>query len=101
MVFAESAVEPQVAATTIAPLLLVLIFLLIFAAVILGIIFWIFMLVDAAKREFQNPNDKVVWILVIALVGIIGAAIYYFVIKRKSNCCSQESKPAKQGSKRR
>lgn len=49
---------------------------------ILAMIFWIFMIVDAAKRTFKNENDKIVWILVIVLTGIVGALIYYFVVKR-------------------
>lgn len=38
------------------------------------------MLVDAASRKFHSDSDKIVWILVIVLVGIVGALIYYFVI---------------------
>lgn len=52
-----------------------------FAIAILTTIFWIFMLIDAAKRKFKNENEKVVWILVLALTGILGAVIYYFAIK--------------------
>ena len=48
---------------------------------ILSFIFWIWMLVDCAKREFK---DKLVWIIVIVITQIIGALIYYFVIKRKN-----------------
>ncbi|MEM7626294.1 MAG: PLDc N-terminal domain-containing protein [Planctomycetota bacterium] len=40
---------------------------------------WVWMLVDCARREFDGPNDKVVWILVIVLVGALGALIYFFV----------------------
>ena len=43
--------------------------------------FWIWMIVDCAKRKFKGDSDKVVWILVIVLLGIIGAAIYYFAVK--------------------
>jgi prolipoprotein diacylglyceryltransferase len=49
---------------------------------IIGFIFWIFMIVDVAKRNFKNENDKILWILVVILAGIIGALIYYFVIKK-------------------
>ena len=49
---------------------------------ILGFIFWIFMIIDVAKRDFKQENDKIIWILVVILAGIIGALIYYFVIKR-------------------
>ena len=43
-------------------------------------VFWILMLIHAASKPI---NDKVVWVLVIALTGIIGAIIYYFVVKRE------------------
>jgi len=56
--------------------------LTLMALSILALIFWIFMIVDAAKRDFKKENDKVLWILVVVLAGIIGAAIYYFVIKK-------------------
>jgi len=62
-------------------LLFIPIFLMFFVVMILLLIFWIFMIVDVAKRKFPNENDKIVWILVIVLAGWIGAIIYYFVIK--------------------
>ena len=64
----------------------VLFFIILWAtmmiAAVLLIIFWIFMIVDVAKRDFKQPNDKTVWILVVVLAGWIGATIYYFVIKK-------------------
>ena len=45
--------------------------------------FWIWMIIDCIKRSFKKDVDKVVWILVIVILGAIGAAIYYFIIKRK------------------
>ena len=47
-------------------------------------IFWILMLIDCATGEFKNKNDKIVWILVIILLHIIGAAVYYFVVKKSA-----------------
>jgi O-antigen/teichoic acid export membrane protein len=44
---------------------------------------WIIMLVDSITRKFKNDTDKVVWILVIVLTGILGALIYYFVVYKK------------------
>lgn len=52
----------------------------IFVLAIASFVFWIMMLVDAAKHKTDN---QVVWILVICLTGIIGALIYYFVVKRE------------------
>jgi len=46
---------------------------------ILAFVFWILMLIDAIRRPIAN---KVVWILVLVFTGIIGALIYYFVIRR-------------------
>lgn len=50
---------------------------------ILGFLFWLWMLIDCAKRDFPKANDKIVWILIIIFIQIIGAIIYYFVFKRK------------------
>lgn len=41
--------------------------------------FWIWMLVDCATKEPSTGNEKIVWILVIALTGWIGALIYFLV----------------------
>ncbi len=62
---------------------------LVMVIVLIGImiaafVFWIWMLVDCAKRKFRKENEKVVWILIIVLVGLIGSIIYYFVVKRKA-----------------
>lgn len=55
-------------------------FLVIFALVICSTVFWIMMIVHAAKHEVEN---KAMWIILIVFTGIIGALIYYFVVKRK------------------
>lgn len=39
---------------------------------------WIWMIIDCAKNEKTDGNEKVVWILVIVLAGWIGALIYLF-----------------------
>ena len=58
-------------------------FLPLFLIGVLFFIFWIIMIVDAAKRKFAESNDKIVWILVLVLVGWIGALVYYFVVYRR------------------
>lgn len=59
------------------------IFMAIMVVAVLVSIFWIWMIVDCATRDnFKADNDKVIWILVLVFAGIIGAIIYYFVIKR-------------------
>jgi len=42
-------------------------------------IFWIIEIVDVARREFRDPNGKLLWLLVVILTGGLGALIYYFV----------------------
>lgn len=63
---------------------MIILFLASFALFVLAFIFWIFMIVDCAKRKFKNETDKVVWILVIVLLSWLGALIYYFVVKREN-----------------
>lgn len=60
-----------------------------FGLIVAGLVFWIYMLIDVAKREFPKPDDKTAWILIVALMGIIGSAIYYFVVKRPAERLSQ------------
>jgi uncharacterized membrane protein YsdA (DUF1294 family) len=43
--------------------------------------FWIWMLVDAAGRNFKNKTEKIVWLLVIVFGGWVGALIYYIVVR--------------------
>jgi hypothetical protein len=60
--------------------------LLYVGAIILGIllsVFWIIEIIDVARREFVDPNMKVVWLLVVILVHTLGAIIYYFVGKKQ------------------
>ena len=64
-------------------LLIVLLWLAIIVIGILAFIFWILMLIDCAKRNFKKDNDKIIWVLIIIFTGIIGAIIYYFVIKKR------------------
>tara|TARA_Y100000310_G_scaffold155372_1_gene154838 strand:- start:487 stop:738 length:252 start_codon:yes stop_codon:yes gene_type:complete len=76
---------PIAAAGTAAGAFVFFFFLLwfaLFVAGILGFIFWIFMLVNVIKRNFKKENDKIMWILIVVLTGILGALIYYFMIKR-------------------
>ncbi len=55
-------------------------FLLIAALGIWATVFWIMMIVHAAKHDVEN---KAMWIILMVFTGIVGALIYYFVVKRK------------------
>ncbi len=43
---------------------------------ILALAFWIWVLVDCISNEPAEGNDRLVWVIVIALAGAIGAVIY-------------------------
>jgi hypothetical protein len=48
---------------------------------LLATVFWVWMLIDALLHE-PTTNEKILWVLVIALLNLLGAIIYYFVRKR-------------------
>jgi len=56
------------------------IILVVLVLVILATIFWIMMIVHAARHSIDN---KGAWIFVMIFTGIVGALIYYFMVKRK------------------
>lgn len=61
------------------PLLLISHFLLI----LIASAFWIWMIIDVAIRKFPTESEKVIWILIIVLVSILGAIIYFYVHGKK------------------
>ena len=56
-------------------------FAFLFMVALVTSVFWIWMIVDCARRKFKTDNDKLIWIIILALLGWLGAIIYYFVIK--------------------
>jgi hypothetical protein len=48
-----------------------------------SVVVWIVALVDVVKREFKEPNDKLIWVLVVCLTQFIGALIYLAVGRQK------------------
>lgn len=50
-----------------------------------ALIFWFLMLMDCIFRDFgpyAHKNNKFLWILVMVLMNAVGAAVYYFWVKR-------------------
>ena len=64
-------------------ILFIFFWLVLIGLAIFSFVFWILMIVDIAKRDFKKENDKIMWILIVIFTGIIGALIYYFVVKRE------------------
>jgi hypothetical protein len=46
---------------------------------ILGMAFWIWMLIDCLSKEPSEGNEKIVWVLVIVFTNWIGALLYFFI----------------------
>ena len=53
-------------------------------------VFWVMMIVHVAKHNVEN---KAMWIILMVFTGIVGAIVYYFVVKRKF--INQFSEPVK------
>jgi|GEM_PF-6613389 len=47
---------------------------------------WLWLLIDCLRRnDYESENDKLLWAIVIIFAGILGAGIYYFLLKRKKD----------------
>jgi len=45
--------------------------------------FWIWTLIDCLTKESGEGNDKLIWALVIIFTHFVGAALYFFIRRRK------------------
>jgi hypothetical protein len=53
--------------------------IIILAIIFIPSIFWIWALIDVIKSEFSPQQNKVIWILVVALLPFIGSLLYFFI----------------------
>lgn len=58
-------------------------------------VFWVLMLLDCWRRQFDKPHDRLIWLLVILCLGLLGALIYYCKGRPKGRLPS--SVPARPG----
>jgi membrane-associated phospholipid phosphatase len=96
--FAQSSGSGDAAATGIGAVFLIFawLFLVFYGLALLaglaGIVLWVLAIVDVAQRPdaaFPNaihgqvsPNEKLIWLIVVLLGWVVGAAVYYFVVMR-------------------
>ena len=66
-------------------LLMVTLLLCLIPIAIATFIFWICMLVSAVQNKGLAEGEKIAWVLVIALLHVLGAIIYFFVGRPKRN----------------
>lgn len=55
-------------------------FLVVFLAVF-AFAFWLWMLIDCLSRK--KFEDKLVWVIVLLFLNVIGAILYYILVKSK------------------
>lgn len=69
--------------------------------VVLGLfVFWVWTIVDVAKRDFKNNNERLLWLLLIILLGFVPSLVYYIVVMRPNNKgVMKEGKAEKKGKK--
>lgn len=53
----------------------------LFIVGLLLLVFWIWILVDCAKRKFKNNVEKIVWLVFIVFCPGLGSLVYFIVIK--------------------
>lgn len=57
-----------------------LIFIPIWLSIVVGVtVLWIWTLIDCIKNEPTDGNERIVWVVVIAVTHLIGALIYLIV----------------------
>lgn len=61
-----------------------------------SMVFWIITLIDVMKRESLDHEARVLWAIVIALLGVIGSLVYFFkyMLPHKREIIKQKKKAA-------
>jgi hypothetical protein len=72
-------------ASTGALLLIPVLLLCLVPVGIAVLVFWICMLISAIQNKGLAEGEKIAWVLVIALLHVLGAIIYFFVGRPKRN----------------
>lgn len=42
-------------------------------------VFWVWILIDCLMNEASHGNDKLIWAIVIILMPLLGALLYFFI----------------------
>ncbi len=59
-----------------------LLIILAAALIISFFIFWLSMLIDCCKRNFNKGIERLIWLLIIIVGNLLGVTIYYFLVVR-------------------
>lgn len=58
-----------------------MIFWVIFGILSFALFLWA--LIDVIRRQFPNQNDKILWIVLILLIGMLGPILYLIIGRKK------------------
>ena len=50
---------------------------------VVGLILFIVALIDVLRRNFSNPSDKTLWIILIIVLYVLGPILYFIIGKKK------------------
>lgn len=50
---------------------------------VIGFVLFLWALIDCIRRQFPNPNDKVLWLVLIILIGWLGPILYLIIGRKK------------------
>ncbi|MBC7892194.1 MAG: PLDc N-terminal domain-containing protein [Sphingobacteriaceae bacterium] len=51
--------------------------LLVLAFFFLPVVLWVVALIDVLRSSFRQPNDKLIWVVVVILLPVLGALLYF------------------------
>lgn len=80
--------------------MMIFVMLLFFVLILSLFIFWVWTIVDVAKRDFKNSNERLVWLLLIILLGFVPSLVYYIVVMRPDNKGVMKPQQEKRGKKK-
>jgi len=59
----------------------IVVVLVLIVLAILTTIFWIWMLIDCLTNNYVNPDNKLLWVILIFFTHIVGALVYFFAVR--------------------
>lgn len=50
---------------------------------IIGLAIYAFTIYDVIKSNFANQNDKIIWVIIVVLVPLVGAVLWFLLGRSK------------------
>ena len=65
--------------------------LILFMLIISILLFWFWMLADCIHKKFKHHRSMIEWFIIIIFVPVLGALLYYFLVKKKHEKIEKQS----------